>query len=309
MMPTPLDVAHVIMHNPAARTLLASEVKRYGAPYEQALARGAATPLPTDSVTHLWLNALRALSPDAKRDAKLPAPLTSEAWSRRMMGAQLASWAELRHDNLLYAKQSFTAELSCEYPDAYIDPYPAFYAAMEAMAMKAHGVITTPRAKSYFATMAKTMARLRAIAERERANQPLTDDDLDFINHMVSIDGRNGGCAPTQDPKGWYAELFYEQKVALWHEPVIADVHTQPTDEAGNMVGRVLHVGTGNPRMMAVRLRHDGGAHTQTYRGFVSTYAEVITERFQRLTDEEWRTQIEKRMTGIPRWLDDLVAR
>jgi hypothetical protein len=317
LMPTPLDVAYVALHNQTARALLAPEVAKYGTPYEQALARDAARPLPTDSVTNLWLAALRELSPDAKRDAELPAPLTSDAWGRRIAATQLASWAELRHDNLLYAKQSFTAELGCEFPDAYIDPYPAFYARMEQMAKRARDAITSlptrPSAEShllhYFDGMATTMARLRAIAERERANQPLTAGDLDFINHMVSLDAHSVVCAVTTDPKGWYAELFWDQKSALWHDPVIADVHTQPTDEAGNQVGRVLHVGTGAPRMMALTIRHDQGAHTQTYRGFVSTYAEVITENFKRMTDEEWRHEIHERMIGTPAWLEPIIAR
>ena len=317
LMPTPLDVADAVFHNPAARRLLAPELATYGKPYANALARLEATPLPDDSLAHLWLGALRELSPDSRRDATLPAPLTGDAWSRRMLQTQLASWAELRHDNLLYTKQSFTGELGCEFPDAYVDPYPAFYAKLEAIAVRARGVIASLPfpAKSaggldhYFTGMASTMSRLRAIAERERANQPMTADDLEFIDHMVSLDGRSVVCATTIDPEGWYAELFYDQKSALWHDPVIADVHTQPTDAAGNMVGRVLHVATGMPRMIAVRIQHDGGAHTQAYRGFVSSYAELVTEHFERLTDEEWRKKIEHGEVGTPPWLAAIVAR
>jgi len=316
LMPSPLDVAHAVFHNPAAKPLLAKDLARYGAPYADALAAKAAEPLPDNSLAHLWLGALRELSPDAKRDAALPAPFTTEPFARRMLDAQLASWAELRHDNLLYTKQSFTAEVGCEYPAAYVDPYPAFYAKMKLIAERARATISTisfPQKNGqaidhYFETMAATMTRLQAIAERERANQPMTDDDLQFIDHMVSLDGRSIVCSTTIDPKGWYAELFFEQKEALWHTPVIADVHTQPTDETGNMVGRVLHVGTGMPHFMAITIRHDRGDHTQTYRGLVSSYAELVTEHFQRLTDEEWREKIEKRMVGVPAWMAEISA-
>jgi hypothetical protein len=314
MMPTPLDVAAAVFHNPAAQALLAPDSKRYGPAYDKALAAKSAEPIPDGSIYHMWLGALRELSPRAG-DA-LPAPLTSDAWQRRMLQTQLASWAELRHDNLLYAKQSFTGEAGCEFPSAYIDPYPAFYAKLEAIAVRGRAVVDKlpfrsgrgPQLVHYFDGMAKTMAHLRAIAERERANQPMTDDDLQFIDHMVSLDGRNAVCTTTIDPMGWYAELFIDQKSALWHEPVIADVHTQPTDEDGKMVGRVLHVSTGTPRMMVVRIRHDGGAHTQTYRGLVSSYGELVTDNFQRLTDEEWREKIRKRMQGTPSWLASIVA-
>lgn len=316
LMPSPLDVAHAVFHNPAAKALLAKDLARYGAPYADALAAKAAEPLPDNSLAHLWLGALRELSPDAKRDAALPAPFTTEPFARRMLGTQLASWAELRHDNLLYTKQSFTAELGCEYPAAYVDPYPAFYAKMKTIAERARATIATLSfpAKNgqaidhYFETMAATMTRLQAIAERERANQPMTDDDLQFIDHMVSLDGRSIVCSTTIDPKGWYAELFFEQKEALWHTPVIADVHTQPTDGAGNMVGRVLHVATGLPHFMAITIQHDHGGHAQTYRGLVSSYAEIVTEKFQRLTDEEWRDKIKNHMVGVPAWMSEISA-
>lgn len=307
MMPTPLDVAHAVFHNPAATALLAPEVERYGAPYARALATQAARPLPDDSIHHLWLGALRELSPDPVRDANLPSPLTSDAWARRMLVAQLASWAELRHDNVLYAKQSDTG-VKCEFPDAYVDPYPAFYARMEQIAHLARAAVPEPQVTGYFDRMAAIMARLRAIAERERANQPLTPDDLEFINHMVALDRRPEGCTTVPYPTGWYAELYYDQRSALWHDPVIVDVHTQPTDEAGDPVGRVLHVATGAPRAIAIRIAHDGGAHTQTYRGVVSSYGELVTEGFQRITDEEWRDRIARRMRGTPPWLADLMA-
>lgn len=310
LMPTPLDVAAAVFHNPSADALLQSERVRYGAPYAEALARKTKEPLPDDSVAHMWLGALRELSPDATRDASLPAPLASDAFGRRMLETQLASWAELRHDNLLYTKQSYTAELGCEFPSAYIDPYPAFYAKLGAMAGRVQAAVAAlppdPRLEHvgrYLEGMTRTMQRLETIAKHERANEPMTEDDLQWIDHMVSLDGRNAVCTTTIDPKGWYAELYYEQKTALWHDPVVADVHTQPTDEAGNMVGKVLHVGTGLPRMMAITIRHDGGQHTQTYRGLVSSYYELVTGSFERLTDQEWRAKFQGSAPSAPTWL------
>ncbi|MEO8701258.1 MAG: DUF3160 domain-containing protein [Kofleriaceae bacterium] len=319
LMPSPLDVAHAVFKNPAAKPLLKSEIDRYGEPYLTALDAAAATKrdpkLWEATLYHGWLDALSKLSPDPKSDAALPAPLASVPWARRMMATQLASWAELRHDNLLYAKQSFTSEIECEYPDAYVEPYPAFYAAMARLAK--HGKATldalgTPRletAADYFDTMAATMEKLGGIAERQRANEQLRSSDLDFINRMVSVNGRNGGCGgPTTEPAGWYADLFYDRGKILSHDVVIADVHTQPDDEAGNRVGRVLHVGTRAPRMFVVRLQHDGGKNAQTYRGYVSTYAETITKDFRRYTDSEWVTEAAP-VNSTPAWLAPLVAR
>ena len=323
MMPSPLDVAHAVLHHPQAKELLELEVKKFGPPYAAALesewkAADAEDPaLWKGSIYHGWLWALRQLSPDGARDAALSAPLNSKAWGLRLLNGQLASWAELRHDNLLYAKQSVTMMAMCEYPTGYVDPYPEFYRAMDALAAKTTATIdalpyeTTRKAAmlTWLTQMRSTMTRLQKIAERERANQPLLAEDLDFFNHMVSLTGRNAVCTTVTEAQGWFADLYFDRSKALWHDAVIADVHTQPTDEAGNMVGYVLHVGTARPRMMVVRLQHDGGTHAQTYRGFVSTYAEKQTSNFERLTDEDWRALVWKEQTPSPEWMQPILSR
>ncbi len=314
LMPSPLDVAATTFHNAAARKLLAPEIDRYGRPYADALDAITKRDLDAGSIHHIWLDALRELSPDATRDAKLPSPLHSDAWARRMLNTQLASWAELRHDNILYAKQSITAMILCGYPHGYVDPYPAFYESMERIADKGRAMATswlvdlkTLGIGAYFDGMKRTMSTLRAIATREQRGEPMTSDDLDFLNHMVSIDGRRGGCGgPTLETGGWYADLHYDHK-ALEHEAIIADVHTQPTDETGAMVGRVLHVGTASPRMLVVKLDHDHGESATTYRGFVSTYAERITSGFTRYTDEQWRAEIAVQQPERPGWMGDIA--
>ncbi|CAN5427356.1 DUF3160 domain-containing protein [soil metagenome] len=325
MMPTPLDIGQVVFRNPAAAELLANEKKTYGSEYENALLASAAridaergdlmNLAKGGSLYHGWLFALRELSPDHDRDATLPAPFNSNVWAKRMLNTQLASWAELRHDNLLYAKQSVTAEAGCDYPDGYVDPYPAFWTGYAALGTKGiaitEGLPLAPAAKeklrTYFARVQSTGQRLAQIADRERKNEPLTDEDGEFFNHMVSVTGRNAVCTTVLDPGGWYADLFYDTRNALAFEPVIADVHTQPTDENGNRVGKVLHVATAPPRMMAVTIAHDGGAHTQTYYGFVSTYAELTTGDYKRYTDDEWRMTLgTNKGAVVPSWEDEL---
>jgi hypothetical protein len=83
---------------------------------------------------NLWLGALRALSPGLDVASALPAVAGTEPWGRRILQTQLASWAELRHDALLYAKPSYTSGAVCEFPDAYVEPNPVFFARVEAFA-------------------------------------------------------------------------------------------------------------------------------------------------------------------------------
>jgi hypothetical protein len=317
MMPSTLDVAFAVLKNDEARALLSGEIERYG--YGAALDKvRARTEAGGDrfwdsSLYNLWLGALRALSPGAT--SSLPPVATTEAWNRRMLNAQLASWAELRHDTILYAKQSYTAGIMCSFPDAYVDPYPAFYERLAALGDRGQALVGAldfgaapwmhDRTRAYFVQLARVARKLGAIAERQARGERPTAEDLEFINHAITEEPpRGGGCGPSpRIVHGWYVDLFYDGTV-LPFDPTIADVHTQWTDEAGNEVGRVLHVGTGAPRLMAVRIDA-----ARWFVGVVSDYSEVVTEHFQRLTDKTWTDTVIRQNPPDVSWMRDLVVR
>jgi hypothetical protein len=128
LMPNPLDAAFAALGNNQALALESSELGRF-AQLPGALARmrylidSHGEELRGQILYNLWSDALRRLSPPA--DSSDPASLGlpriagSEAWGRRISNTQLDSWAQLRHDTLLYAKQSYTGINGCEFPDAY----------------------------------------------------------------------------------------------------------------------------------------------------------------------------------------------
>lgn len=85
MMPSTLDVATVVFGNPSAKAMLAPQIAAYGAEYANALVKmgkareDAGDSLWKGSIHHLWLGALRELSPDGARDKDLPDPFLSES--------------------------------------------------------------------------------------------------------------------------------------------------------------------------------------------------------------------------------------
>ena len=81
-----------------------------------------------------WLYALRGLSKPVPATA--PDTFRTAAWKRRVMSTQLMSWTQLRHDTLLYAEQSFTPPVVCEFPDGYVDPYPELWMRLSEMALQ-----------------------------------------------------------------------------------------------------------------------------------------------------------------------------
>ncbi len=320
MMPNPLDVAYAALKNDQAAKLLEPELRRdLYAPALEAIRRlgdehDAA--FWEANLYNLWLSALRALSPSEIGDDKagLPAVARTEAWGRRMLNTQLASWAQLRHDTILYAKPSYTSGVACEFPDAYVEPYPAFFAAVERFAAKggaiaaalplAAGSSLAGRVTSYFARLGEVAAILRDMAERQRRGEPHAPEHLAFINQAVDL---NLGCGGPAGIRGWYADLFFLPGDAAEFDPTIADVHTQPTDKAGTFVGRVLHVGTGWARLAVITV--DTCKGPRVYAGVVSSYHEVVTEKLERLSDQDWAKRF--RPDAIPAdvpWMKDLVV-
>ncbi len=321
MMPNPLDAAFAALGNDQAGQYLASELNQYAyAPDLHAMrfltdAHGEA--FWTGNLYNRWLTALRALSPNAKTADPsahgLPQIVATEAWGRRILNTQLASWAELRHDTILYAKQSYTGGASCEYPDAYVDPYPEFYAALVAFAQHGRQIAMNldltnsavlANVVTYFDALEDVAGTLQEMAEYQLAGTELKEEHLAFINDAVVV---QEGCGSPAGAEGWFARLYFDRVAGATFDPTIADVHTQPTDEVGNPVGRVLHVGTAGPRLMVTTIETCTGP--RAYVGLASSYYEHITENFERLNDEEWQNFVTRTPPAEAPWLAPVVVR
>jgi hypothetical protein len=167
------------------------------------------------------------------------------------------------------------------------------FAAIEAFAERGREVtgrlsfatnVALQRMESYFARLGSSVRVLREMAEGELAGAQITAAQLEFINQAVAL--KDAGCSPMiVGATGWYPALFFDNQTSGQRDPIIADVHTQPADEVGNLVGKVLHVGTGDPRQMVVTV--DSCGAPRAYVGRASAYFEHITDGFKRLTDEE----------------------
>jgi hypothetical protein len=323
LMPDPLDVAYTVLGNDDAKPLLAPDIARFvrSPALEPALAMdrarfdAAGPQLWQSSLYTSWVDALRALS-HAPSPSLWPA-VSPAPWGRRILSSQLASWAELRHDTLLYAKQSYTSSFVCSYPDARVDPYPGFYDALERLGRKGQdlarsldfgrAVALQNRVSAYFDHLADVAHRLGAMARAQQSGEPLAGTDLAWINGAITEDPPVPSCGPPpRIVHGWFIDLYFNHD-ALTFAPTIADVHTQPTDEAGTPVGNVLHVGTGRPRLVVVNAGDPH--HVRPYVGAVSMFAEAVFGNFTRLTDEEWlRLHGLQNAEDVP-WMRDVVVR
>ncbi|MEM7029310.1 MAG: DUF3160 domain-containing protein [Chloroflexota bacterium] len=276
-------------------------------------------------VYNQWLGMLRTLN-QLPNSEFLPKALQTEAWADKMLQTQLASWAQLRHDNILYVKQSVTTmQVLCEYPAGYVEPYPEFYQAVyqfaattqnrfanldlllktdndqnhlanQGLLLGTNNEWMLERLFIYFNQVMAVMAQLETLAHKELANEPFTTDEEMFLKSIVRRQIHQGmGCGGSTIEEhwdGWYPTLFY----AVDNNPaVIADVHTNPNNDPMSSLypPGVLHVASGP--VVPIVLIVDTGDDTAMYVGPSFTYYEFVEGGFPpvRLTDDDWRARLD----------------
>lgn len=308
MMPSTLDAMFALGNNSALH-FLEPEITRYNyAPNLAGLRYLCDSYASTDwnsSLYATWLQAIRTLNPPKESDREtLPVFMKTAAWWQKTLNTQLASWAELRHDNLLYAKQSYTGGIGCFYPEGFVEPVPELYNTIKAFTKNfsaaLQGVLPAlengETVRNFVRTMKSydtVMTALESIARKELRHEPVNEYEKSVIKNWIMNTDVNVGCGTEAHYSGHYQSLLYgvDPNISLDNQPdfIVADVHTQPTDEQGNTVGKVLHVGTGAPTLAVVIATDNDGCAT-TFCGPVSSYFEHTSQNFTRLTDEEWRT-------------------
>lgn len=295
-LPDPLDVM-AALGNDDALALLEEELETYkyasNLANQKYLIESYDEKFWEQSLYNTWLGALRTLNPLSSSD-NLPYFMQTTAWHHEKLNTQLVSWAQLRHDNILYGKQSYTGGTGCSFPYTYVEPYPALYAKLAGFAESAtlffEEVFSDVQLDSkehilrYYETYGEIMSRLKIIAQKELDRVTLSEDELVFLKTMI-----NDYMASGPSISGWYTDLFFNVEKALWMDFTVADVHTQPTDANGARVGNVLHVGNGKINMgvfLAENTCNPG--QLIAYAGPVSSFHTEVQPDFNRLTDKEW---------------------
>ena len=237
-----------------------------------------------------WLDALKPLLKEFGDG--YPTFMQTEAWQEKELISALASWAELRHDTILYAKQSYTmvAKSSIVHPEkpvvGYIEPVPEFYNKLLALTRMTNKGLTEMEvldssAKQRLESLERVLKRLVELSKKELENEELTKDDYAFI--------KNFG----KELNGVIADVDDKAKKTT----IIADVHTdQNTKQA-------LEEGVGYVKMILVAYKVPDG-RILIGAGPVMSYYEFKHLMDDRLTDEKWRELLESNPPDEPEWMD-----
>jgi hypothetical protein len=203
-----------------------------------------------------------------------PAFMRTAAWQDKQLSTALASWAELRHDTILYAKQSYTGETTSvpDPPDrGYVEPVPEFYNRLLALTrmtrtgLAAMNVLDAAQT-SRLALLEDVLGRLQTIAVAELSGGGLTDQDYAYIEGFGQV------LAPLTNG-------LSDAQAA--QTAIIADVHTDANTR------QVLEEGVGYVKLLVAAYPLADGA-TVLGAGPVFSYYEFKWPMNDRLTDEKW---------------------
>jgi hypothetical protein len=227
-----------------------------------------------------------------------PTFMQTEAWQDKELNTALASWTELRHDTLLYVKQSYTiAEMGGMFEPppivGYVEPVPEFYARLLALTKMTNqgfkNLIPQEELEKLMIEaglnrFAEILSKLLDISKKELENTPLNDNEYNFIENF-------GGISESLISTVSGGEVDPE----VFKTVLVADVHTD-----GN-TKKVLEEGVGYIKTAVIAYRLPEG---QILIGVGPTfsYYEFKQSMEDRLTDEGWRKILDSNPPPEPEW-------
>ncbi len=229
-----------------------------------------------------WLYTLEPLLIDF--GTSYPEFMQTTAWLDEKLNTCLSSWTQLRHDYILYAKQTYIPSPAAD-GYGYVEPVPEFYARLAALCrkivseMESVGVLS-PIYEQKLKTLAYMLDTFQKYAEKILRGEQLTGGP-----------GIYGGEQGDIHQFGlWLLGFFSEGELGEKEPTLVADVCTNST------TFQVLHEGVGkfNP-IIIVYQQPDG--KTLAGIGYVMSYYEFREENFNRLSDSEWKKLVESGQT------------
>lgn len=242
-----------------------------------------------------WLYSLKPLLKEY--GPGYPTFMQTEAWEEKQLTTALASWAELRHDTILYAKQSYTMiaesmpEPEPEKPVVgYIEPVPEFYNRLLALTKMTNQGLgdmdVLDESSSYrLNNLEQILEKLVDLSSKELENEELTQEDYEFIKYFG------------EELEGVISEVEDKAKKTT----IVADVHTDGNTQ------QVLEEGVGYVKLIVVAYKVPDG-RILVGAGPVMSYYEFKQPMSNRLTDEAWREMLENNPPSEPEWVDDFYS-
>lgn len=263
------------------------------------------------TVAKRWINSLAEMN---NTDAAYPYFMKTKEWEKKNLNTSLASWAELKHDAILYAKQPFGAECGDYGPPeptvkGYVEPNVRFWQKAIDLINVTEEVIKkfdlmTEKAQNNTERLREQAEFFLKVSQKELAGKTLTKEEYDQIEIIgATFENISLDLVREKDQwlDGWDNVQGPDKSIA-----VVADVYT--ANSFNNPNHSILYEGVGPAYEIYVVV--EMGGELWLTRGAVFSYREFeqSTDE-QRLTDEEWQEKLKtKPQTGRPDWMDEITV-
>ena len=267
----------------------------------------------SQTVTNRWLSSLVSLS---KVTPQCPFFMKNEQWQKKGLNAALASWAELKHDAILYAKQPMGAECGGGGPPepvtkGYVEPNITFWQKALDLVNTTEKTfnryqLTTEKTASVTERLRDMLQFLLNISQKELSGQRITNEEYDQLKivgsncEYLSLDLLR---SPDQDIYSWTDVQGTDKSMA-----VVADVFTASSGNVPISDKSILYEAVGPAYEIYVIVPLDG--YLYLMRGGVFSYREFQRAMGEpRWTDEEWQETLKtKPRAGEPNWMQEIIV-
>jgi hypothetical protein len=233
-----------------------------------------------------------------------PSFMANQAWLDKSLNTSLAGWAELRHDTILYAKQSGAecgdGEEPAPTPKGYVEPNVEFYSRLLWLAnasktgLDQRGLLDSD-IRARFEEFGDLLTFLRNVSVKELTNQPLTKAEYD----QIRLCGANLEWLTLSVVEGGGSSWWEITSEADKDMAVVADVHTS--------MDKCLEEGVGHVDELFVVVPIEGKLYLT--RGAIFSYYEFTHPLTDRLTDEKWQKMLKEGTAPKPPiWTDSFLT-
>ncbi len=275
LLPSGLDVAVALGSETAAARLAETAV-----PFPQVApnARAFGQSMQFSGVYGRWLGTLKTLF---DKPEGLPLFARGAAYQDKQLNASLTSWAQLRHNYLLYGAQAAIPACAPSIGAGLVEPLPDFWATYAAMCKELREHLAVWKVAGRPAEVLQKLED-KALTFRRCAEDQLAGRDISWAAEHISQFG------------SFVMGVYFDNPL------VVADVATDAN------TGNVLEVASGPFHPIAVLVETEGG--TEAAVGWVGSYYEWAEPNLGRLTDEEWKQRLDAAYAQPepPAWLADL---
>ncbi len=244
------------------------------------------------TVYDAWLHALEPMW--LPHGEAFPDFMRTPEWTAKDHQSGFGSYAELKHDTILFAKQAVAEGgdlLPEEAPRNWVEPDPVAFGRLDAalrlmwQGLEDRGLLTREQARLLHDADG-LFEFLGRIAVDELAGEPISDRD----NERLRFIGR------------WLEGLYWRTADVVSGGLSAADQDAAIVADIARGGSDVVEVGTGRIDRIYVLVRDDEGVF-QVAVGGVYSYYEFLQPASERLTDEAWRVMLDEgNAPGRPAW-------